>query len=340
MDNETYWKTRYHTETLIQDKIYREAAEYYQTTWDTTQQNINDAINRYYAQVAASANPYSEMRTILNNTETKNLKKRITTTLDTTLPTPQTWLKTITGKNKYTRLQALTAENTSHLLNAGTKTQTKLTDILTQVFNLADIFNKHTADAMGVKFHEASTAQKNALKQQAWLGENYSTRVWDNVEKLAKDLEYDLPHLFVMGLPQQDLADRLTRLHNVGYSQAMRLIVTEGRKINTDADSLLYDQLGVKQYRYLATMDSRTSTICRSLNGEKFAQKDMEVGVNAPPMHPNCRSTTIPVVDMSGVSSQDIYQAEMDAVKTYGPYKQPNGKTRTLDAIRKDLAAL
>jgi hypothetical protein len=50
----------------------------------------------------------------------------------------------------------------------------------------------------------------------------------------------------------------------------------------------------VDRYEYLATLDNRTSEICRELDGKVFDVKEAEVGVNQPPMHPYCRSTTIP----------------------------------------------
>lgn len=49
----------------------------------------------------------------------------------------------------------------------------------------------------------------------------------------------------------------------------------------------------VEEYRWVSTLDSRTSQQCRSLDGSTF-----EVGKGPrPPIHPNCRSTTIPVIE-------------------------------------------
>ncbi len=48
--------------------------------------------------------------------------------------------------------------------------------------------------------------------------------------------------------------------------------------------------------KYVAKIDSKTSKLCHSLNGKIFKVKDMIPGVNAPPMHPWCRSTTVPHV--------------------------------------------
>jgi hypothetical protein len=48
-----------------------------------------------------------------------------------------------------------------------------------------------------------------------------------------------------------------------------------------------------KKYRYVATLDTRTSAICRALDGREF-----EYGKGPkPPQHFNCRSTTVPIVD-------------------------------------------
>ena len=51
----------------------------------------------------------------------------------------------------------------------------------------------------------------------------------------------------------------------------------------------------VKEYRYTAILDNRTSEICRGLHGMIFKVKDIEVGVNYPPMHRYCRSSVVPI---------------------------------------------
>jgi SPP1 gp7 family putative phage head morphogenesis protein len=48
----------------------------------------------------------------------------------------------------------------------------------------------------------------------------------------------------------------------------------------------------VEGYRWVSTLDSRTSDTCQSLDGQVF-----EVGEGPmPPIHPNCRSTVVPVM--------------------------------------------
>ena len=52
-----------------------------------------------------------------------------------------------------------------------------------------------------------------------------------------------------------------------------------------------------KKYRYTATLDSRTSPICRALDG---TEHDYGKGP-IPPQHFNCRSTTVPIIDYEGL---------------------------------------
>lgn len=48
----------------------------------------------------------------------------------------------------------------------------------------------------------------------------------------------------------------------------------------------------IDRYRWVATLDSRTSPTCRTLDGQEF-----ELGKGPrPPIHPNCRSTTVAII--------------------------------------------
>ncbi|EMB4136641.1 TPA: minor capsid protein, partial [Staphylococcus aureus] len=73
------------------------------------------------------------------------------------------------------------------------------------------------------------------------------------------------------------------------------------------------------EYKYVAKIDSKTSKLCHSLNGKIFKVKDMIPGVNAPPMHPWCRSTTVPHVgnwrDKFFKEREGKYQVEDDTTK-------------------------
>ena len=77
-----------------------------------------------------------------------------------------------------------------------------------------------------------------------------------------------------------------------------------------------YKEAGIEKYEFSATLDSRTSQICSELHGEVFEIKNIAVGLNYPPMHPRCRSTTIPIVDYENLIKQgrdEIGEKDIDS---------------------------
>ncbi|WP_312124074.1 minor capsid protein [Lysinibacillus boronitolerans] len=131
----------------------------------------------------------------------------------------------------------------------------------------------------------------------AWSGKNYSERIWQHRDVLAKKIEQILTKGTILGSSNAQMAKQLAQEMNNTFSNAARLVRTETNYIHNQASKQSYEALGLEQYQFLATLDLRTSKICASLDGKKFYLKDAQAGLNYPPMHPNCRSTTIPVVE-------------------------------------------
>ena len=81
----------------------------------------------------------------------------------------------------------------------------------------------------------------------------------------------------------------------VADNQVMALVRTSINQVANIASQQVYEanQDITKKYRYVATLDSRTSSICAALDGREF-----EYGKGPmPPSHWNCRSTTVPIID-------------------------------------------
>ena len=81
----------------------------------------------------------------------------------------------------------------------------------------------------------------------------------------------------------------------VANHQVMALVRTSVNQVANAASQQTYaaNQSVTSRYRYTATLDSRTSPICRALDGQEFEHGKGPV----PPQHFNCRSTTVPVID-------------------------------------------
>lgn len=67
-------------------------------------------------------------------------------------------------------------------------------------------------------------------------------------------------------------------------------------EVSKESEIRVMKELGVKRYRFRATLDERTCPICGSLDGTTHNLGDEEVGKNSPPIHKNCRCTVSVVV--------------------------------------------
>jgi SPP1 gp7 family putative phage head morphogenesis protein len=81
----------------------------------------------------------------------------------------------------------------------------------------------------------------------------------------------------------------------VADNQVMALVRTSINQVANSASQQVYEanQDITKKYRYVATLDSRTSSICAALDNREFPYGKGPM----PPQHFNCRSTTVPIID-------------------------------------------
>jgi len=95
----------------------------------------------------------------------------------------------------------------------------------------------------------------------------------------------------------------LTKLANY---QVQTIVRTSVNQVQNQASQAVYaaNSKVAPKYEYVATLDSRTSPICRRLDGQKFAYNKGPT----PPQHFNCRSTTVPVVDYEGLSKRKGFE--------------------------------
>jgi SPP1 gp7 family putative phage head morphogenesis protein len=85
-----------------------------------------------------------------------------------------------------------------------------------------------------------------------------------------------------------DFEDGLLSGSNVDQLRAMVRTAAAHASATTRAET--FADLGVEQYQFVATLDSKTSIICAANDGKVF-----EMGKGPmPPLHPNCRSSIVP----------------------------------------------
>jgi SPP1 gp7 family putative phage head morphogenesis protein len=135
-----------------------------------------------------------------------------------------------------------------------------------------------------------------AVLNSKWVGGNFSTRIWGNVSGLARELPTIIGGALTSGQSYQKTARILRDRFDVSKNDATRLVRTESNYFNNQAELQSYIDDGITQYEFSAVLDGRTSKICRNHDGNIYDITDVKVGLNYPPMHPNCRSTTLVVL--------------------------------------------
>jgi SPP1 gp7 family putative phage head morphogenesis protein len=128
------------------------------------------------------------------------------------------------------------------------------------------------------------------------------------------------------------------QLTQVADNQIITLVRTSINQVANAASQQVYEgnQDITKKYRYIATLDTRTSAICRALDGREF-----EYGKGPmPPQHFNCRSTTVPVIDYKALDippPPEGKRASMDGPvpgnETYGQWLAKQPRATQADAL-------
>jgi SPP1 gp7 family putative phage head morphogenesis protein len=122
----------------------------------------------------------------------------------------------------------------------------------------------------------------------------------------------------------------------VADNQIITLVRTSINQVANTASQHVYEanQDITKKYRYVATLDTRTSSICRALDGQEF-----EYGKGpTPPQHFNCRSTTVPVIDPdilppSTTATRASKDGQVPINQSYGEWLAKQPRSVQADAL-------
>ena len=204
---------------------------------------------------------------------------------------------------KYGKENAINGAWMQELENASSKFHISRLEALKKA--LSDVYASgyyHTAYAvqqgfgLGWDIAGLDQAQIEKVLSKPWAvdGYNFSTRIWNSKTKLIGEVHNELSKNLLTGADPQKAIDSLAKKMGTSKSNAGRLVMTEQAYFSSAAQKDCFNDLDVEEYEIVATLDSHTSDICRSLDGKVFKMSDYKPGVTAPPFHVYCRSTTAP----------------------------------------------
>lgn len=203
-------------------------------------------------------------------------------------------------KNRMKRLDDIN-KSINRLINAVTsKEKDAIGKTMRQVYESSYHHAVYEAARMSGLDLQTGPIDEGALEtilKKKWSGQNYSERVWANTQKVADAIKEELMIGALTGKTEREMTDSINEQFLSGRNNARRLVRTESSYIHNEAHFQAYKDYGIEEYRFVATLDLRTSQICRERDGSVYRTIDKKIGVNAPPMHPWCRSTTIMNLD-------------------------------------------
>ena len=126
-------------------------------------------------------------------------------------------------------------------------------------------------------------------------GKTYSSRIWNNKNKVAKTLKKEINDFLNGKTDVNSISKNIKNRFNVDYNISNRLVRTEIAKVQCEANEVWANEHNIKKQLFCATLDKRTSKICQSLDGKIYDFDDEDKKI--PPLHPNCRSCLIDIVD-------------------------------------------
>ena len=180
-----------------------------------------------------------------------------------------------------------------------------------------------TGESVIKDFHKLTIGEIVKEFERPWSGKNFSERIWKNRAKLKDALEEEIVKMAISGADCTQAIESVAKKMDVSKRAAATLVHTEQAYFSSLGTLKAYNEMGVDEYIYIATLDFRTSDICRDLDHEVFSIKDAQAGVNYPPMHPRCRSTTAPYTGaLEGTrTARDMFNNEVKVDKSLN-YKE------------------
>ena len=163
---------------------------------------------------------------------------------------------------------------------------------------MKDSYYKATFDlqqqtGLAYSFSDLPETEIKRLKALKWTGEGYSDRIWENTGALASSVKDELLVSLMTGRSVRDTSQAIAERFEVGQNKARRLVRTESAFFHNQMELLSYEDAEITKYRFVAVLDKRTSHICQEHDNKVYNTDEATPGVNYPPLHPWCRSTTI-----------------------------------------------
>lgn len=326
MRSNAYWETRarqrmarYHraasstidTVTRAYDKAVKDLTTEIEAIFETFGNNgqLGPTVAKQVLNEAISRGEWDALKASLSQIKDDDMRRQVLAKLNAPA-----------YRARITRLQALKAQayvQSKVIADAELRLSTAgYVDTIQEAY-YRTMFDLHKGLGFGFDFAAVPNRVVQTILKRPWSGQHFSNRIWGNTDILADQLTEVITAGFMSGAGLPAMRRQLQDLTGAAKFAAARLIRTETTYMANAAEIESYAEAGIEQYRFVATLDNRTSPICQDLDGQLFDVKDAVPSKNLPPMHPNCRSTTRAFLDSEALEKAERRARNPKTGETY-----------------------
>lgn len=201
------------------------------------------------------------------------------------------------NQSALTRSRGLFEQIGQQLTKLGQKEQITFRQGLGNIYTdqfLRQVYDLGQSITVKANFNRLNPALIQKTLDYPWSGAMFSDRLWQDKERLGRNLRIGLTQSMVLGESIPQITDRINKGIDTARYNAERVARTETKRVTYCAHDDVYKDTGVEELRYRCANggDSRTCQYCRADNGKTFKRGEEPTL----PRHPNCRCVYIPVV--------------------------------------------
>lgn len=338
MKSKAYWvKRAVEVETYLQsqaDSVKDGVIKAYERAIKNVNNDIEKTFKAYIStdipekearrlmSIADSDKQYEELLELYDETDDKTVKKEILNRINAQAYGARISRLEGLKRNVYIYFR--------HVANEAIKEQKKLYDSAVKTAYYTNIFDTAKGLNCGIDFSLVPQRAVNMVLSEPWHGHNYSERIWIHNDRFIQAVGQTIEDGIISGHSVSRMTDKLidyvkdTAPGGIRTS-AETLVRSETAHFMNQGQKMAYEEIGIKQYRFVAALSELTCDRCGSLDGSVFDTDKAVEGENFPPIHPRCRCVTVMAdVNLSTRIARDPLTGEnykVDGSMTFDEWK-------------------
>ena len=345
----SYWETRAADSIGRMESAANGAIPELVKSFESAKRDLIDQVERFYVRYAKDNKiTLAEAQKVLSLAELRDFRgnlKEYERLARASIGTFDLQVANLSTKARITRLQALETQCDAILQTLYQEQRRQIEGVAESVYTeqyYHRLFDIEQYTGFQFEFSKPSAATIKRVIAQPIYGADISQHLWRQDIDTGFRIRSTLNQMFVTGKPPQYFADELQKAIGavrVGADgkvtgtgkkyEAYRLLYNESAHANGQADLDAYQEDGLDEYEFIATLDTHTTPECQEHDGKHYPVSEAAEGVNYPPLHVNCRSTTAPYIpDLKSTRmARDPVTGESirTTAKDYGEWREQKG---------------